>query len=81
MKLLEQLTDERVTFVDAPAVLLTEEPGDGDLQALGRELQVHDQVLEVDEVGLDNVGLGAVLHNVLTKPAATCLTSQSRIME
>lgn len=67
VELVHEFGDHRVSLLDSLAVVFTEESGDGHLQAFGGEFEVHHKLLEVYEIGLDDVGLCAVLYHVLSK--------------
>lgn len=60
-----ELLDHAVPLIEFLAVLLSEVPRDGHLQAFRSQLQVHDQIVKVDEVGLHDLAVSAILHHFL----------------
>lgn len=47
------------------SLFIEEEPGDGDTQHFGGEFEIDQDLIDIDIVGLDDVGVGAVSDEVL----------------
>ena len=65
MEVEEELVDDLVAFIEALPLLFLEVPGDGYLEVVGSEFEVHDDFVEIDEIALELLGMEIIKDDLL----------------